>query len=104
MAGARRGIARAVHKGRSQESTAGYSQSQDLAPRADRKDAIAACIVSPSMEAFTVLAVERLAKPTDTLVFGALSFSRRKKRRLRRKRASRFTRPTTAPRQQHYVL
>ena len=56
------------------------------------------------MEAFTVLAVERLAKPTDTLVFGALSFSRRKKRRLRRKRASRFTRPTTAPRQQHYVL
>ena len=78
MAGARRGIARAVHKGRSQESTAGYSQSQDLAPRADRMDPIAACIVSPSMEAFTVLVVERLAKLTDTLVFGALSFSRRR--------------------------
>jgi hypothetical protein len=31
---------------------------------------IAGCIVSPSTEAFTVLAVERLAKPTDTPVFG----------------------------------
>ena len=70
MAGARRGIARALPKRRGEGT--GYSEGQDLAPRGHRTNGLRRNRTLPTLP--TVLAIGRLAKPTDAPVFGALSF------------------------------